>query len=412
MHRVVERFLKYVRFESASDESSALCPSSKSQIVFGRELVRELAAIGLHDVEQDENGYIMATLPSTIKEFNPPAIGFIAHLDTSPDCQGKNVKPQVILNYQGGDILLNKEKQIFLKEEDFPELSRYRGQDLITTDGTTLLGADDKAGIAEIVAAMAYLAEHPEIKHGTIRIAFTPDEEIGRGADLFPVEKFGADFAYTVDGGELGQLETENFNAASATYTVYGKNVHPGSAKDKMINSLLIAGEIISYFPPSETPANTEGYQGFYHLTQVKGTVEMTTLKYIIRDHDLERFAERKAKAEACRDYINSKYRRDLVVLNLTDSYFNMKEVLDRYPQAVQLASRALEEIGIEPRLTPIRGGTDGARLCFMGLPCPNIFTGGHNFHSPFEFIPIPSMVKAVEAIVKICQLGAKAGNS
>lgn len=408
MHDVVTRFLKYIRFESTSDEASATCPSTKGQIVFGGELVKELQALGLSQVEQDENGYILATLPSN-SELPAPIIGFIAHLDTAPDYNGKNVNPQIIQSYQGGDILLNKEHLIYLKEKEFPELKKYQGLDLITTDGTTLLGADDKAGIAEIITALAFLLAHPEIEHGLIRIAFTPDEEIGRGADRFPVEKFGAAFAYTIDGGKLGQLEMENFNAASATFTIQGQSVHPGSAKNKMINSLLIAGEIINYFPPSETPATTENYEGFYHLHQLHGSVEKTTLKYIIRDHDSQLFADRKAKTQACRDDLNQKYGQNLVEVSITDSYLNMKEVLDQHPHVIQLAAQAMQEVGVEPILTPIRGGTDGARLSFMGLPCPNIFTGGHNFHGRYEFIPIPAMIKAVETIVKICELGISA---
>jgi len=408
MEKVVERFLRYVRFDTRSDEKSRECPSTAFQFDLARELVRELKSIGLQDANVDSNGYVMATLPANAPR-SCPVIGFIAHLDTSPDFSGKDVKPQVIRNYRGGDIILNDAQQIILRENEFPELKKYVGQDLITTDGTTLLGADDKAGIAEIITAVDYLRRHPEILHGAIRIAFTPDEEIGRGADRFDVKKFGADFAYTVDGGELGQLEAENFNAASAVFTIRGKNVHPGTAKNKMVNSVLVAQEILGFFPSNETPAKTEGYQGFYHVTDITGTVEETIIRYIIRDHDRKRFERRKQAVRSCCETINKRHRADLVSLEIKDSYFNMKEILEKHSHVTDLAMRAMRELQIKPLLTPIRGGTDGARLSFMGLPTPNLFTGGHNFHGRYEFIPIPSMVKAVQTIVKICELGAKA---
>ena len=407
MEKVVERFLRYVNFNTRSDEKSASCPSTTFQLELARDLVRELKGIGIYDADVDENGYVMATLPANVSPGTSPVIGFIAHLDTSPEFSGKDIKPQIVRNYRGGDIVLNRDQQILLKESEFPELKKYIGQDLITTDGTTLLGADDKAGIAEIMTALAYLQRHPEIPHGTVRVAFTPDEEIGRGADRFDVKKFGADFAYTVDGGELGQLETENFNAASAVFTIKGKNIHPGSAKNKMINSILIAREIMDFFPPGEIPAKTEGYQGFFHVNEITGTVEETVIKYIIRDHDARQFERRKQMAISCREKINKRYKSDLVSLDLKDSYRNMKEVLAKHPHVKELALRAMRELQITPLLTPIRGGTDGARLSFMGLPTPNLFTGGHNFHGKYEFIPIPSMLKAVQTIVNICKLGS-----
>jgi len=404
MEEVCERFLRYIAFDTASDENSHSIPSTKSQLAFGKTLVRELLELGLKQCTQDKNGYVMATLPANIKG-KIPVIGLIAHLDTSSECSGCNIRPHLIKNYPGGDILLNDELGIYLLEAEFPELKKYYGQDLITTDGTTLLGADDKAGIAEIVTAMAYLLKHPEIEHGPIRLAFTPDEEIGRGCDHFNLEKFGADFAYTIDGGELGQLETENFNAATATFTIHGKSVHPGTAKNKMINSVLVALELIDMFPANEIPAKTEGYEGFFHLINITGTVEQTVLKYIIRDHDLEIFERRKGFAESCAGQINRKYNAELVKLEIKDTYYNMKEILEQHPHVPALAEQAMRDMKIEPLKVPIRGGTDGARLSFMGLPTPNLFTGGHNFHGRYEFIPVQSMQKAVETIVRICEL-------
>lgn len=404
LQEVQERFLRYVQTDTACNENSTACPSTGGQLAFGQELVRELKEIGLSDVTQDKNGYIMASLPANISAA-VPVVGFIAHLDTSPDFSGAKIRPRIIRRYSGGDILLNREQQIYLREKDFPELKSYLGQDLIVTDGTTLLGADDKAGVAEIVSAMEYLLNNPQIKHGPLRIAFTPDEEIGRGSDLFDLKKFGAEFAYTVDGGKVGQLETENFNAASATFTIRGTSVHPGSAKGKMINSLLIAPEVMAAFPPGETPAHTEGYEGFYHLHDLFGSVDKTVLRYIIRDHDRKKFEERKTKVQAIKELINRNYGQDLVGLELKDTYYNMKEVLDRHPWVAALALRAIRAAGLEPETPPIRGGTDGARLSYLGLPTPNLFTGGHNFHGPYEFIPIPSMEKAVQVIVNICEM-------
>jgi tripeptide aminopeptidase len=356
----------------------------------------------LEDVSVDNNGYVMATLPANITE-EVPVIGFLAHMDTSPDYTAENVNPQ-ILEYQGGDLLINEKEIIFLSPQQFPALNFYTGQDLITTDGTTLLGADDKAGIVEIVTAMDYLVKHPEIKHGKIRVAFTPDEEIGRGADKFDVEKFGADFAYTLDGGPLGELEYENFNAARAKITVKGLNVHPGTAKNQMKNSMLIAMELSSMLPAAEIPSHTEHYEGFFHLTEINGTVENTTFSYIIRDHDLNLFNQRKDILLKAVDFLNHKYGNNTVSIELIDQYFNMKEKIEPVFHIIELAKRAMMSCGIETKVIPIRGGTDGARLSYMGLPCPNLFAGGHNFHSRFEFIPVKSMEKAVEVILKIVE--------
>lgn len=407
MQEVVNRFLRYVQFETTSDENSLTCPSTEGQLVFARQLVKELQDLGLTDAQVDKNGYVMATLPSNTKK-KAPVIGFIAHLDTAPDFSGKNVKPQIVKNYQGGDILLNKDKNIYLREDYFPELKLYYNQDLITTDGTTLLGADDKAGIAEIISAVAYLIEHPEMEHGTIRIAFTPDEEIGTGTQSFDIQKFAANFAYTVDGSQIGELETENFNAASATITIKGINVHTGSAKNKMVNSLLLAQELLNHFPAREIPAKTAGYEGFYHLHDMTGSVEETVLRILIRDHDKRKFQYRKDFIESCCKALNKKYSHDYITLKIKDSYYNMKEIIDQHPHVFELALKALQELNIKPKLTPIRGGTDGAHLSHMGLPTPNLFAGGHNFHGKYEFIPIPSMEKAVQTIIKICELAVE----
>lgn len=400
--KLVQRFIKYVKINTIADEASESCPSTKHQLVLAQLLAKELQDLGLENVILDTNGYVYGTLTSNLpNNADESTVGLIAHMDTAPDLSGENVQPKIIQNYQGGDIVLNQGKSIILSPQDFPELNNYLGQDLITTDGTTLLGADDKAGIAEIISALEYLIQNPDIKHGTIKVAFTPDEEIGRGADRFDVEGFGANFAYTVDGGELGEMEYENFNAASAVFTIQGRNVHPGTAKNKMINSMLIANEIVALFPENETPAHTEGYEGFYHLTNVSGSVEETTLKYIIRDHDQELFAMRKAFCQNVLNSISKKYP-GLVRLKLKDSYRNMKEIIDQHKYIVDIACEAMEKAGVSPKIKPIRGGTDGARLSFMGLPTPNIFTGGHNFHGKYEYIPIQSMVKAVETIVNI----------
>ena len=395
MSKVVERFLKYVTYNTQSDEESSTVPSTEGQLVFARALKEELEGIGLKEVSLDEKGYLMATLESNLGEDKEvPTIGFIAHMDTSPDMSGENVKTQLIKNYDGGDIVLNEEEGIILSPLDFPELKDYVGRDIITTDGTTLLGADDKAGIAEIITAMEYLLENPEIKHGRIRIGFTPDEEIGRGADFFDVKKFAADLAYTVDGGPLGELEYENFNAAAARISIKGTSVHPGTAKGKMVNSLLIASELINKLPAEETPAETEGYEGFYHLVSVKGNVEETKLYYIIRDFDKINFIKRKTNLEEIVQDLNKKYDRARIQLKITDQYYNMKEIIENNKEIIDTAYQAMEEIGIRPLITPIRGGTDGARLSYMGLPTPNIFTGGHNFHGKYEFIPVFAMEK------------------
>ncbi len=411
MSKVVERFLRYVKYDTQSNEESGTTPSTEGQLVFARALKEELEGIGLKEVSLDEKGYLMATLESNLGEDKEvPTIGFIAHMDTSPDMSGENVKTQLIKNYDGGDIVLNEEEGIILSPLDFPELKDYVGRDIITTDGTTLLGADDKAGIAEIITAMEYLLENPEIKHGRIRIGFTPDEEIGRGADFFDVKKFAADLAYTVDGGPLGELEYENFNAAAARISIKGTSVHPGTAKGKMVNSLLIASELINKLPAEETPAETEGYEGFYHLVSVKGNVEETKLYYIIRDFDKINFIKRKTNLEEIVQDLNKKYDRARIQLKITDQYYNMKEIIENNKEIIDTAYQAMEEIGIRPLITPIRGGTDGARLSYMGLPTPNIFTGGHNFHGKYEFIPVFAMEKAVELIVKIAELYGQKG--
>ncbi len=414
MSKVVERFLRYVKYDTQSNEESGTTPSTEGQLVFARALKEELEEIGLKEVSLDERGYLMATLESNLEEGKEtPTIGFIAHMDTSPDMPGKDVKPQIVKNYDGGDIVLNKEENIILSPNDFPELKNYIGEEIITTDGTTLLGADDKAGIAEIITAMEYLLENPEIKHGKIRIAFTPDEEIGRGADFFDVKKFGADLAYTVDGGPIGELEYENFNAAAARISIKGESVHPGTAKGKMVNSILIANELISKLPADETPADTEGYEGFYHLVSIKGNVEETKLYYIIRDFDKINFIKRKTTLEEIVRELNEKYDKGRIQLKITDQYYNMKEIIEKNKEIVDIAYQAMEEIGITPIITPIRGGTDGARLSYMGLPTPNIFTGGHNYHGKYEFIPVSSMEKAMKLIVKISELyGRKYINS
>lgn len=404
MERLIDRFIKYVKIDTKSDPHSTSCPSTEKQFNLARELTKELEDMGLKDVSMDENGYVMATLPSNTDKAIPK-LGFIAHMDTSPDMSGENVNPQIVKAYDGGDIILNEEKNVILSPDDFPELKNYIGEDLITTDGTTLLGADNKAGVAEIMMAVEYLANNPQIKHGDIKIGFTPDEEIGRGADKFDVEKFDADIAYTVDGGEIGELEYENFNAAYAKIKVNGRNVHPGSAKNKMINSILIAMEFNSMLPLNQVPQYTEGYEGFFHLNNIGGNVEETTLDYIIRDHDKEKFEEKKQRIEKAVEYLNSSIGKGTIELEMKDQYYNMKEKIKPVMHIVETAKEAMEEVGVKPIIKAIRGGTDGARLSYMGLPCPNIFTGGHNFHGKFEYIPIASMEKAVEVIVKIVEL-------
>lgn len=404
---LVERFLKYVSFDTQSNEETNVTPSTEGQMVFARYLKEELEELGLEEISLDENGYLFATLPAnTDKEV--PVVGFIAHMDTSPDMSGKNVSPRIVANYDGGDILLNSAENIVLSTERFPELLDHKGEDLIVTDGTTLLGADDKAGIAEIVSAIVYLKEHPEIKHGKIRIGFNPDEEIGLGAHKFDVEKFGCDWAYTMDGGEVGELEFENFNAASAKVVFKGRNVHPGYAKNKMINSIRVANQFMSMLPAEETPEHTEGYEGFYHLVGISGEVEQTTVSYIIRDHDRARFEERKKNMEALVGKINAKYGEGTALLELHDQYYNMREKIEPVMHVIDIAFKAMQEAGVKPAVKAIRGGTDGAQLSFKGLPCPNIFAGGLNFHGRFEFVPIQSMEKAMKVVVKIAQLVAE----
>ncbi len=407
MQKIIDRFISYVQIDTQSDSSSTTTPSTKKQWNLANLLFEELKEIGLHDVTIDENAYIMATLPSNI-DFEVPTIGFIAHFDTSPDFTGTDVKPQIHKNYDGKDILLNKEEKIVLSPDYFEDLLLYKGKTLITTDGTTLLGADDKAGITEIVSAMEYLIQHPEIKHGKIRIGFTPDEEIGKGAHKFDVEKFGADWAYTMDGSTIGELEYENFNAAGAVVTIRGKIVHPGYAKGKMINSMLIANDFISGLPKNEIPQETEGYEGFFHLHDMIGDVEKTTLEYIIRDHDMEIFLLRKKIFKDLVNKMNKKLGSDLIEVEITDQYFNMREKVEPVMHIVDIVEEAMNELNIKPLIKAIRGGTDGSQLSYKGLPCPNIFAGGHNFHGRYEYVPVESIQKATEVIVKVAELTAK----
>ena len=404
---VIERFLKYVTFDTQSDESTGVTPSTPKQMVFAQYLKTELEELGLKDISLDENGYLFATLPSNV-DHEVPVVGFIAHMDTSPDMSGENVKPRIVEKYDGKDIPLCAEENIILSPANFPELLDHVGEDLIVTDGHTLLGADDKAGIAEIVGAVAYLIAHPEIKHGDIRIGFNPDEEIGLGAHKFDVEKFGAKWAYTMDGGEVGELEFENFNAAAAKIRVKGRNVHPGYAKNKMINSLLVANEYASLLPADETPGTTEGYEGFYHLIGMEGEVENMVLSYIVRDHDREKFEARK---QALLDYaaqLNEKYGEGTVTVELKDQYYNMRQQVEPLMHIIDIAFAAMQEAGVTPKVKAIRGGTDGAQLSFKGLPCPNIFAGGLNFHGRYEFVPVQSIEKAMNVVVKIAELTAK----
>ena len=403
---LVERFLKYVSFDTQSNEETGVTPSTPGQMVFARYLKEELESLGLEDVSLDENGYLYATLPANTDK-PVPTVGFIAHMDTSPDMTGKDVSPRIVRQYDGYDIVLCEEENIVLSPGRFPELLDHVGEDLIVTDGKTLLGADDKAGIAEIVSAVAYLQEHPEIKHGKIRLGFNPDEEIGLGAHKFDVDKFGCEWAYTMDGGETGELEFENFNAASAKLTFKGRNVHPGYAKDKMVNSMLVANRFISMLPAEETPERTEGYEGFYHLIALHGDVEQTTAGYIIRDHDRARFEQRKRMMEQLVARVNQEYGEGTATLELHDQYYNMREKIEPVMHIIDIAFRAMKEAGVEPHVKAIRGGTDGAQLSFKGLPCPNIFAGGLNFHGRYEFVPIPSMEKAMNVVVKIAELVA-----
>ena len=402
MEKLLDKFLRYVSVDTMSDSESETQPSSERQFDLLRMLRDELEAMGIK-AELDEFGYVMATIPSNIDK-DVPAIGFIAHVDTSPDASGKDVKPQIIENYQGGDIMLNAEKDIVLRVSDFPEMQNYIGKTMITTDGTTLLGADDKGGVAAIMYAAQYLMEHPEVKHGDIKIGFTPDEEVGRGVVKFDVKKFGAQYAYTIDGGEIGELEYENFNAAGAKIRIQGANIHPGYAKDKMINSMQIAMELNAMLPVNQRPEFTCGYEGFFLLTEIKGTVEETSMQYIIRDHDRAKFEEKKELLKSVVEYLNKKHN-NAVTLDMKDQYYNMRQEVEPHYFIVEKAIKAIEMAGIKPKVQPIRGGTDGANLSFMGLPCPNIFAGGHNFHGKYEYVPLESMEKASEVILNIISL-------
>jgi len=403
---IIKRFIGYVTVDTESDPESDTTPSTAKQWDLANALVDELKAIGMSAVSIDENAYIMATLPSNV-DHDTPTIGFISHFDTTPDFTGANVKPQIIERYDGKDIILNETENIVLSPDYFDDLLLYKGQTLITTDGTTLLGADDKAGITEIISAMEYLIANPQIKHGDVKVGFTPDEEIGRGAHKFDVKKFGADWAYTMDGSQIGELEYENFNAAGAVVTVKGKIVHPGYAKGKMVNSMYIATEFINSLPRMETPEHTEGYQGFFHLYSIKGEVESTKLEYIIRDHDLGHFEARKEVMQKLTDELNTQYGREVIEIEIKDQYFNMKEKVEPVMHIVDIAEEAMKQLGIKPLIKAIRGGTDGSQLSYMGLPCPNIFAGGHNFHGRYEYVPVESMIKATEVICKICEITA-----
>lgn len=404
MSKVVERFINYVKINTKADTSTKTTPSSKGQLEFAKFLAEELRSIGMEEITISNEGYVYATLPENIEK-DVPTIGFIAHMDTSPDMSGENVKPQIVENYDGGEIVLNKEKNIVLSPKNSPELLQYVGQKLITTDGTTLLGADDKAGIAEIITAMEYLINHPEIKHGKIRVGFTPDEEIGEGADHFDVEGFGADFAYTIDGGAIGEIEYENFNAAGVEVIINGVNVHPGYAKNKMLNSMLVANEFLSMLPSDEVPEKTEGYEGFFHLVGIRGEVEQTTMNFIIRDFFDHSYNSRIDIVRNIGQKLNEKYGKAIVEVKVKEQYRNMKEKVEPVIHVVENAVKAMELSGVKPKVKPIRGGTDGARLSFMGLPTPNIFAGGENFHGRYEYIPVNSMEKAVEVIVNIIKL-------
>ena len=402
--RIIDRFLTYVKIDTQSDPASDSTPSTAKQWDLANLLVDELKEMGMQDVNIDEHAYVMATLPANVAH-KVPVIGFVSHFDTTPDFSGKNVNPHIIENYDGGDIVLNEEKNIILSPEYFEDLAQYKGQTIITTDGTTLLGADDKAGITEIMTAMQYLLDNPQIEHGEIKVCFTPDEEIGRGAHKFDVQKFGAEWAYTMDGSQIGELEYENFNAASAVIKISGKSVHPGYAKDKMINSQYIAQDFISSLPRLESPEHTEGRQGFFHLSNMKGDVEETELHYIIRDHDKKHFEARKKMILDLGQDLCTQYERDCIQIEIKDQYFNMKEKVEPVKHIVDLAEKAMKAVGVKPIIKPIRGGTDGAQLSYMGLPCPNIFAGGHNFHGKYEYVPVESMQKAAEVIVKLAQL-------
>ena len=406
MKNLVDRFIKYVKIDTQSDPNISEFPSTQKQWKLAKLLVKELNEIGMQDVSIDDKAYVMATLPSNIN-YKVPSIGFLAHLDTSPDFSGTNVNPQFHENYDGKTIVLNKEENIILSPDYFDDLLLYKGQTLITTDGTTLLGADDKAGIAEIMTAMEYLIQHPEIKHGDIKVGFTPDEEVGKGAHEFDVEKFGAEWAYTMDGSQVGELEYENFNAAGAKVIIKGKIVHPGYAKDKMINSMLIAADFIKALPQNEIPQETEGYEGFFHLHNMNGEVEKTELEYIIRDHDMDLFNNRKKQFQEVADSLNKKLGEDLIQVEMSDQYYNMKEKVEPVMHIVDIAEEAMKQLNIKPLIKAIRGGTDGSQLSYKGLPCPNIFAGGHNFHGRYEYVPVESMEKATNVIIKIIEITA-----
>ncbi|WP_298220750.1 peptidase T [Flavobacterium sp.] len=410
MKHLIDRFISYATIDTESDPNSTTTPSTKKQLVLAKLLVKELKTIGLTEVTIDKNGYVMGTLESNVAH-EVPTIGFVAHYDTTPDFTGLNVKPKIVRNYDGGDIVLNKAKNIVLSPSYFKDLLLYKGQTLITTNGLTLLGADDKAGLTEIVSAMEHLIKNPNIKHGKIRVGFTPDEEIGRGADLFDVEKFGAAWAYTMDGSQIGELEYENFNAAGAKITFKGKSVHPGYAKGKMINSMLIANDFINELPKNETPQETKGYEGFFHVHHLNGSIEETVLELIIRDHDAKKFKKRKELIHSIAKKFNKKFAKkfgeDIVIAEVKDQYYNMKEKVKPVKFIVDLAEKAMKDLGIKPLIKPIRGGTDGCRLSYMGLPCPNIFAGGHNFHGKYEYVPVESMQKAVDVIIRIAELTA-----
>ncbi|MFZ2414115.1 MAG: peptidase T [Candidatus Cryosericum sp.] len=405
MNDLVNRFLHYTSFDTQSDENSVTFPSTEKQLILANELVQELKSLGLADASVDPNGYVTATLPANCEHPETvPVIAFLAHMDTSPDSSGLGVKPHIVTNYDGQDIVLNAEKNLVLSPADFPGMLLHKGEDFIVTDGTTLLGGDDKAGVAEIMTAVEYLLAHPEVKHGVIKVGFTPDEEVGQGVDRFDVAKFGAKYAYTLDGDELGSLEYENFNAASAAFEITGKSIHPGAAKGIMKNAALIAAELTTLFPSDETPRSTEKYEGFFHLTSINGTCEKAEAKYIIRDHDRHLFEQRKSMAHAVGDFLNAKYGEDTVSVHVRDSYYNMREVIEQNMVLVDIARGVMEKLGIEPIVKPVRGGTDGSRLSYMGLPCPNLFTGGRNYHGPLEYVVIQSMEKAVQVIVGIAE--------
>lgn len=407
MEKIIDRFLRYIAVDTASDPESASQPSTNKQFVLLDMLKKELEAMGV-EATLDQYGYVMASIPSNVEGKEIPALGFIAHVDTAPDAPGAGIKPQIIENYDGSDITVNAEKGIYLRVKDFPELPDYKGNTIITTDGTTLLGADDKAGVAEIMAAVEYIVTHPEFKHGDIKIGFTPDEEIGRGVDYFDVEKFGAKYAYTLDGGQIGELEYENFNAAGAKIHIQGCNIHPGYAKDKMLNAIIIAAELNALLPAEQRPEHTEGYEGFFHITSFQGTVEEANTQYIIRDHDFDKFEEKKKVMTEAVAQINAKYGEGVATLDMKDQYYNMRKEVEPHYHIIETAIKAMEEAGVKPNVKPIRGGTDGARLSFMGLPCPNIFAGGHNFHGKLEYVPVESMEKASQVMLNIIRLYAE----